>query len=56
MTAKERKAQEAEKMAQGLELLGYKAIYGGSKGHGFWIQGKGWRSMESLMSTILLMW
>ena len=39
MTAKEKKAAIAKEVQTQLESLGYTVMYGGRKGHGFWIKG-----------------
>lgn len=40
------RATEAAEVKAMLEARGREALYGGRKGHGFWIKGFGWLSMK----------
>ena len=40
MNTKQQKQAQAKSLISQLTAKGYEVLYGGSKGHGFWIKGK----------------
>lgn len=50
--AREKKDAEAVGVKQEMEALSYQVLYGGRKGHGFWVHGQGWARMNECKRMI----